>query len=309
VFFEKIAASQHIVLIAHINPDADSLGSASAMYTQILRLQKKVTFFCATENIDRRLAFLPWFDKIRHQFPSSADLAISFGCGTKAGLGVEVVLPLINIVHHGSNVLNGAINIVDKDAISTTQVVYEVLNKHAIKPNAKMATALYAGLIDDSLSFQSEYVNEKIFVMAAALSRAGAQTRICAEQLFERHSLAALRLKGLILLELKLFEAGRVAVMKVNREMLLQSGAHSSDCVAPLHESMGLPTVEIALMLRQKKDGSIKVSLRSSNGFDVSKISEIFGGGGHSHTAGFELTGTEIDAAAEMVLMKIQKEL
>jgi len=309
VLFERIEAARHIVLIAHINPDADSLGSASAMYTQMLRLQKKVTFFCATENIDTRLAFLPWFDKIRHQFPSSADLAISFDCGTKGRLGVEAAIPLINIDHHGSNTLYGDLNIVDTGAVSTTQVVYELLFKHGIKPNTKMATALYAGLIDDSISFRSERVSENTFTLAASLVNAGAQTRECAKQLFERHSLAALRLKGLILQELQLFEAGRIAVMKVSREMMLQSGAHPSDCEAPLYESMGLPTVKIALMLRQKQDGSIKGSLRCDHSIDVSKIAESFGGGGHRYAAGFEMADIEINAAADAVLRKIQKEL
>jgi len=294
-FFNAIDSAQHVVLIAHINPDADSLGSASAMYTQMLRLQKKVTFFCATETIDPRLAFLPWFDKIRHQFPSSADLAISFDCGTKAKLGVEVAIPLINIVN--------------TDAICTTQVVYELLSKYEIKPNVKMATALYAGLLDDSCSFQSERVNESTFTLAASLAEAGAEVRKCAEQLFERHSLAALRLKGLILQDLQLFEDGRVAVMKVSQEMMLQSGAHLSDCETALHESMGLPTVKMALMLCQRKDGSIKGSLRCKHGIDVSKIAEIFGGGGHRSAAGFDMTEIEIDAAVNTVLIKIQKEL
>ncbi|RLA72238.1 MAG: bifunctional oligoribonuclease/PAP phosphatase NrnA [Epsilonproteobacteria bacterium] len=307
-FFNAVNAAEHIVLIAHINPDADTLGSASAMYTQMLRLQKKVTFFCATENIDPRLAFLPWFDKIRHQFPSSADLAISFDCATKVRLGVEVAIPLINIDHNGSNELYGDLNILNTDAISTTQVVYDLLKKHDVKPNMKMATALYAGLLDDSWSFQSKRVDESIFTLAVSLAEAGAQLRECAEQLFKRHSLAALRLKGLILQDLQLFEGGRVAVMKVSREMMLQSGAHPRDCEAALHESMGLPTVKIALMVRQKKDGSIKGSLRCKNGIDVSRIAEIFGGGGQRSAAGFDMTEIEIDAAVDTVLIQIQKE-
>ena len=309
MLFEKIDAAEHVVLIAHINPDADSLGSASAIYTQMLRLQKKVTLFCATEDIDPRLALLPWFDKIRNQFPLSADLAISFDCGSYEQLGVEVTSYLINIDHCSLNTQYGDLNIVDTGAISTTQVVYKLLEQYGVKPNAKMATALYAGLLDNSLGFRSERTDEKTFMLAASLCQNGAQTRVCVEALFERTSLAALRLKSLMLQELQLFKEGRIAVIKVSQEMMLQSGAHLRDCEAVLYESLGLATVEAVLMLLQKRDGSIKGSLRCKSGLDVSNIAEIYGGGGDKTAADFEISGIEIDAAADNVLTKIQKEL
>ena len=73
----RIDKANHIVVISHINPDADSIGSASAVYTHILRLHKKVSWFCASKNISVKLKFLPWSEKIKNSFPASADLAIS----------------------------------------------------------------------------------------------------------------------------------------------------------------------------------------------------------------------------------------
>ena len=306
--FEKIDAASHIVVIAHINPDADSLGSASAMYTQMLRLQKKITFFCATENIDRRLAFLPWFDKIRHQFPSSADLAISLDCGSYARLGVEPDCFLINIDHHSANSAYGDMNIIDTGAISTTQVLFELFEQENITPNVKMATALYAGLLDDSFGFLSEKVDTQAFKMAAELCEAGALVHQCAVELFQRHSLAALRLKGLMLQEMRLADEGRIAILTVSLEMMLQSGAHGADCEAALHESMGLPTVQSALLLREKSNGVLKGSLRSETTLDVSAIAEYFGGGGHYHAAGFEIAEMSMAEAEREILKKMRKE-
>ena len=56
---EALDEAEHILIIAHVDPDADSMGSALAMYTHMLRLQKKVTLFCKTVNVDPALKFLP----------------------------------------------------------------------------------------------------------------------------------------------------------------------------------------------------------------------------------------------------------
>jgi phosphoesterase RecJ-like protein len=305
---EKISTASHVVVIAHVNPDADSMGAASAMYGQLLRWQKKATLFCATERIDPRLAFLPWFDKMRHQFPASADLAICFDCGTYARLGVDVPCPLINVDHHMGNEAYGDMNLIDATAISTTQVLYDFFAAEGIRPNAKMATALYAGLLDDSHAFLSAKTDERAFATAQELVRLGAEIRTCAAELFERHTLAALRLKGMMLKELQLKCDGRVAVTLVSRGMMDATGARAVDCEAGLEESAGLPTVETALMLRENRDGSVKGSLRSWC-YDVAGIAKALGGGGHRHASGFEFENMTLEEAFEKVMTLLQKEM
>jgi phosphoesterase RecJ-like protein len=305
---ETITSASHVVVIAHVNPDADSMGAASAMYSQLLRWQKKATLFCATERIDPRLAFLPWFDKMRHQFPASADLAICFDCGTYARLGVDVPCPLINFDHHASNEAYGDKNLIDVTAISTTQVLYDFFTAAGIRPNAKMATALYAGLLDDSHAFLSAKTDERTFATAQELVRLGAQIRTCATELFERHTLAALRIKGLMLKELQLRCDGKVAVLLVSRGMMEATGARAVDCEAALEESAGLPTVEAALMLRENRDGSIKGSLRSVR-HDVAGIAKTLGGGGHPHASGFDFENMPLEDAFDKAMTLLQKEM
>jgi phosphoesterase RecJ-like protein len=115
------------VLIAHKNPDADSLGAACAFYSYLLRSQKKITLFCISAEVNPNLAFLPWFDKITDRFPEDADCMISFDCGSYGRIGIEKELPLLNIDHHVSNDFYGTHNIINTSAISTTEVVYAIL--------------------------------------------------------------------------------------------------------------------------------------------------------------------------------------
>jgi len=306
--FEAIENAQHIVLIAHINPDADSLGAASAMYTHLMRLEKKVTLFCVTERINPRLAFLPWFDKMRHQFPKGAELAISFDCGAYKRLGVEVGCDLINIDHHKSNEAYGTINVVDTTAISTTQVLFDLFNANGIKINPKMATALYAGLLDDSHSFLAPKTDARSFTMAAALTEAKAEINACALALFHHNSLAALRLKGMMFEKMYLLLDARVVIHLVTREMMQASGGREVDCEAALEESMGLPHVELALMLRENRNGTVKGSLRCVGELDVERIAKEFGGGGHRHAAGLDVEGSSLDALCQKLLTVIKEE-
>ena len=307
--FKEIEEANHIVLIAHVNPDADSLGAASAMYTHLMRLEKKVTLFCATEQVNPRLAFLPWFDKMRHQFPKNADLAMSFDCGAKSRLGVEVLCPLINIDHHKSNEAYGTHNVIDTAAISTTEVLFNLFEEKNIKINPKMATALYAGLLDDSHGFLAPKTKTSSFEMAATLCKAKASTSEAAVSLFHNNSLAALRLKGMMLEKMSLHYNAQIVVHLVTREMMLESGAREVDCEAPLEESMGMPHIKVALMLRENRDGKIKGSLRSVGETDVEKIAQVFGGGGHHHAAGFEVENITLNALYEKVILLIQEEI
>jgi len=286
--FDRIAAAGHIVLIVHRHPDADSLGSASAMYTHLVRLEKRVTLFCPTSSPDRRLEYLPWFDKIRHTFPADAELAIAFDCAGAARMGVVPGCDLVNIDHHPSNDGFGTLALVDPEAISTTALLYALFKEAGIRINAKMATALYAGLFDDSDSFSAPRVGRETFEMAADLAACGADLQSSSLWLMHRTSLAATRLKGVLLQELQLFDEGRIAVLHVKPEHFERTGARPLDCEGALHEGLCLSSVETVLLIRERGDGSFKVSLRGEGTRDLGSVAAGYGGGGHRHSAGFE---------------------
>jgi len=262
---QKIDAASRIVLIVSKYCDADSFGSASAFYTQLMRLEKKVTLLCSNEKPNYRLTFLPWFNKMRYQFASNADLFISFGCMTSSEMGFDIRGFLINIDHRHTNTLYGDLNIIDINAISTTQVVYDLLVQYDFKLNEKMATALYAGLLVASRGFQTENVQEQTFKFAAVLCAANAQSMRCSAELFQRRTLAALRLKGSMFQMLQLFVQGQLAVLQADRNLLLQTGATLEECMAVFEEVTGLPTVKTTLMLYEKRTGEVSVFIRREN--------------------------------------------
>ncbi len=299
--------AKHILIIAHVDPDADSMGSALAMYTHILRLHKKVSLFCKTEKMDPSLKFLPFFEKVRTSIPSDYDLAMSFDCGTYKRLGIEIDTPLVNVDHHISNEKYGTINLIDTTAISTSQVLYDFFQSNEIALNAKMATALYAGLVDDSQNFTTDKTDQRTFLMAADLIKSGADNALCVKMLFKQRSLGSVRMKGKMLSAAQLYASGRIVSTLVERSFFEETGAYEVDCEEALHETLELVNVEVAVMLRFTKDGRIKGSLRSSKGMDMNEVASYFGGGGHQHSAGFITEGNSL-IELETKLINIIKE-
>jgi len=301
--------AKHILIIAHVNPDADSMGSALAMYTHVLRLHKKVTLFCKTEKMNPALAFLPFFEKVKSTVPKDYDLAMSFDCGAAKRLGVEVDAPLVNVDHHVSNERYGSINLLDTTAISTTQVLYDFFKTNDIKINAKMATALYAGLADDSQNFTTDKTDARTFLMAADLVQYGANNALCTQMLFRERSLASIRMKAKMLSSAQLHCSGKVVSTKVEKSFFEETGAYEVDCEEALHESLDLVNVEVALMLRHTRDGRIKGSLRSKKGMDMNELASHFGGGGHVHSAGFVFDAKSLEEIENKIITLLKEKI
>jgi bifunctional oligoribonuclease and PAP phosphatase NrnA len=307
--FSLINQSNHIVLIAHENPDADSLGSASAFYSYLLRTQKKITFYCSSPNIADHLSFIPWTEKISNRFPLDADLAISFDCGSFGRLGVDYNGELINFDHHISNDQYGTFNCIDTSAMSTTQVIYEWFLSEDIKINGKMANALYAGLMDDTKCFRDPRCTLKIFGMAHRLLELGADHEQCVNGLYNSKTLASLRLQGEMLKRMKLVLDGQLALFEVDQELLAVTGACLGDCKAVLDEAVTLKIVNVALLLAVRKRGGISLSLRSDGAVNASEMMERYGGGGHHDRAGAKVMDKPLEQIRDEIISYIRQEI
>ncbi len=307
---KRIAEAKHIVVISHINPDADSLASASAMYTYLLTLHKKVSFFCLSKDIHQKLSFLPWFDKIRNSFPSSADLAIALDCSSQSRIGIEIECDLINIDHHSSNENYADFNLVSSTSISTTQVLFDFFKTNKIQINKKMATALYAGIIDDSDGFLSSDVDGTIFALVNELISSGAMHHTCNDFILKYRTLASLRLKALMLSNMSLINNAEIVVFLVKQDDFKATGAAYEDCELALEEALFLPTVKVTLLLRENENLAFKGSLRSKKDFDLSSIALELNGGGHKNRIGFELDTTcTMEKTVKKIVTLINKEI
>ena len=303
---ELIEKSKYILIITHVNPDPDSIGSALALSNLFHENRIKHKVFNVSDDLPQNLDFIPRFEKITNQLPAYFDLAISVDCGTYKRLGFELdpSIPLINFDHHKSNNSFGTVNIVDPMKSSTAELVFEFFKHNGLYITKNSATALYVGIYDDTLAFSLGRCDEITFEKINFLVECGASPSDIANKLLRRDSLSKYRIIPKVLDSLELFKEGEVASIIAKEEWFKETGAHNRDCEDALDMVMSIAIVRIAFFVRVV-NGTSRVSLRSKGKIDVSAIAGKFGGGGHFNAAGCTLDMLDVEKAKDLVLKEI----
>ncbi len=303
---ELIEKSRYILIITHVNPDPDSIGSALALSNLFHENKIKHKVFNVSSDLPQSLDFIPRFEKITDQLPAFFDLAISVDCGTYKRLGFELdsSIPLINFDHHKSNNSFGVVNIVDPQKSSTAELVFEFFKHNGLYITKDSATALYVGIYDDTLAFSLGRCDETTFEKINFLVECGASPSEIANKLLRRDSLAKYRIIPKVLDSLELYKEGEIASIIAMEEWFKQTGAHNRDCEDALDMVMSIAVVKVAIFVRIS-NGVARVSFRSKGQIDVSKIAGIFDGGGHFNASGCTIEILDVEKVKEIVLKEI----
>ena len=302
----KIEQAQSITILSHLNPDADTLGTALGIYALLIQNKgKRVEVVNASNALPMHLDFLPNFKKIKHKMDYSDSLIISCDCGSIDRLGFDLKgRDILNIDHHQSNTLYGSINVVVSEYASASQVAY-VLFDRLYTVDTDAATCFYTALLSDTRYFTTSSVNEEVFSVAKDLVKKGAKPEEIAYNFTQRRPLSSVRILEKSLASLRLYEEAKVAVLCVTKEEIISSGATIPDMEGIVDYARSLATVEIALFAMELEDG-IRISLRSKK-VDVARVAMAFGGGGHKVAAGFTLQQSGLQESIDTILDKINE--
>ncbi len=303
---QKIESAHSITILSHLNPDADTLGTALGIFALLSKdKSKKVEVVNASTALPLYLDFLPNFKKIKHHMDYTDSLILSCDCGSVDRLGFDLEgRDIINIDHHQSNTRYGSINVVIVEYASASQVAF-ALFKELYTVEADAATCFYAALLSDTRYFTTTSVNEEVFKTARSLVEAGALPDEVAYHFTQRRSLSSLRLLEKALASLSLYHDAKIATLMVTKKDIAASGATIPDMEGIVDYARSLATVEIALFAMELEDG-IRISLRSEK-VDVSKVAMAFGGGGHKVAAGFTIAQSDLQESIDTILIKIEE--
>ena len=227
----------------------------------------------------------------------SYDLFISLDCGDEERLGdaqkvMEKTPYVLNIDHHITNTKFGNENVV-KEASSTCEILYGLMEEE--KLNAGIASALYTGIIHDTGVFKHSNTSKKTMETAGYLVEKGIPFGKIIDESFYMKTYRQLQIMGRCLLESIRVMDGRCIVSVVTKQMMDFYGAKSSDLDGIIDELRTTQGVEVAVLLSEKEPLEFKVSMRSNQIVDVSKIAVFFGGGGHVRAAGCTIKGSSYD--------------
>ena len=132
---------------------------------------------------------------------------------------------------------------------------------------------------------------------AAACAQAGARIYELNMDLFETNTLARLKMQGWIVDHMKLLRGGSMCICAIPRAVEQEMGVTGDDMDNISSFPRTVAGVCLAATLRQSSDGKVKLSVRAIPGYDATRVTVPFGGGGHKGAAGATLPSPLEEAA------------
>ena len=302
-----LRAARRPLLIAHLAPDGDAIGSLLGLGWALKETGRQPTLACA-DPVPEGLRFLPGADEVASKMAGTEDLVVALDCSDLQRLGGLhdadrfSRLAVLNIDHHVTNTGFGDAQLIEPAAASTAQIVYGLLRRMQWPVSAWTATCLLAGLITDTRSFRTANTDAGTVRAALALVEAGAPLAEINAQLERGLSLSVISLWGKVLSSTQLRDG--IIWAEVSQAAQRECGVSSADNAGLVSFIASAREARIAVLLTEREDGRIEVGIRSAPGVDVSAVAVALGGGGHQQAAGCTLPGPP-EAAREVVLASL----
>jgi phosphoesterase RecJ-like protein len=307
--------ADNLLIVSHVFPDGDAMGSQLALGEILESLGKKVYYYCE-ELVSPMYEFMPGSEKLKNDLPdiSVFDAAVAVDCGDRFRLGQEVdtllqIHPFIVIDHHAGHKDFGDISWVEADRSSTAEMIFDL----ALALNADIsyneAYCLYTAIVSDSGSFKYESTTAYTFHVASQLLNRGVIASDVAGKLFDNYSVTRLRLLEKVLGSLELYADRQIAFISATNEMFEASGAKREDTEEFINLPRALASVKVAVFFTETFDGYIKVSLRAKGECDVSLVASKYGGGGHRNAAGYRVKDKTLAEVREELRRELKRRL
>lgn len=290
-----------VAIGGHVRPDGDCVGSTLGLYQYIKKCFPNIHVDVYLEDIPESFkSMIPVSEEILHEIDSKKryDLFVALDCGDAGRLGFSAPLfenakATVCIDHHVSNTSFADENYIVPDASSTSELVYNLLDKEKI--TTEIAECLYLGIVHDTGVFQYSCTSPETMEAAADLMRKGIRSNEIIDKTFYEKTYAQNQILGRALLESFLFMDGKCIVSYITKKIMDFHGVTPKDLEGIVSQLRVIKDVEVAILLYETAPQEYKVSLRATGDIDVSKVAGFFGGGGHKKAAGVTMKGTVHD--------------
>ena len=296
---DLIATRDRFLVTTHVRPDGDALGSEVGM-VGLLRQKGKDVRVVNASRTPPRYDFLDPDGTLFEHFGSRAtpenladrdavvilDLSAWSQLGDFADWVRGFAGPRLVVDHHVSQDDLGAIYLKDTSAEATGTLVAQAVEALGATLTPEMSTGLLTAIAMDTGWFRHPNTKPETLRTAARLTESGAKIEEIYRLLFERSTLGRLRMLGESLSSLRTDLDGRIAFATVTRDDFDRTGAIPQDTEDLVDYTVSVEGVDVGLLFIEQARGGIKLSVRSRNGLDCSKLAGQFGGGGHRAAAG-----------------------
>jgi len=313
-FLEFLKKPQKFLLTTHINPDGDGLGSEVAMALWLRAMGKQVRVLNdspvphAFEFLNRHLPLEGWDAERAEQRFTEAEALLVLDTSNRQRIGrvadvaARHVIAIAVVDHHVTHTRGfGQVNVIEPEASSTGEILYELMREAGAEITPEIAEALYVALMTDTGSFRYSNTSPRAHRMAADLIERGVDPHATQNRVNTHASAGRLRFFGEVLGALELHEGGRIVVLDAAPDQFQRHGLVGADTEGLVDLPRSIAGVEVVALFSEVEPGKVKVSLRSTGRASIDQVCSRLGGGGHAHAAGVLLRGSRADARARVL--------
>ena len=305
-----LEAASRILLVGHVTPDADCLGSMGAFKAALERRGKTCFASLPGDSVNRRLAFLAEMAGMTAATDAemrSCDLILAVDTAKARRVNLDGKLdaypdvPVLNIDHHATNIGYGSANWVDGGRSSTAEMVYEVLQSLGCEITPAIATLLYAGMHTDTHGFSLPNTTERSLKVAAELAGAGIDIADLCERLHRSMSKGEFDLLRVFYDNTCVSDDGHLAWSTADYDEIHDAGCTAEDIDDQVNVPRSIEGITVAILFTEGVKGKIRMNFRGERGVGILELAQAFGGGGHRAAAGAILDGS-IEEVSQRVL-------
>ena len=286
-FFDLIKEVSDILIVPHVSPDGDALGSCAALKIYLERLGKKADLY-VSEEISSKFECVKKYFEVKPETDHSYELVIYVDCAEKTRADVKFPEPKMSCVidHHFSNPLDADINIVDKKAPATGEVMYELFETTGVELDESSAASIYLAILTDTGGFLYESTRKRTLEIISKLydydfDRTDIVTRAMLKKSMSYNKLYSYVVKNAVILQ------NIAAVCYIDNDYYLASNVSHEDTDGLSNVLKNIEGIMLGVTLTEREKGLIKGSVRTDSPIDAVGLAKIFGGGGHVRAAGF----------------------
>jgi len=277
MLFNYINKNDYIGIIAHRNPDIDSISSI-LIVERILKNMEINSKIYLEKDLPKNLEFLNVFNSKFEKKLDNHNKYICLDCANYERLSVQPKIEnIINIDHHNTNTNYGDINLIDKTSVSTTHLLYKILKDQNQSLNKTISELILYGIYSDTQNLKTKNITSDTLRDVSNLIKNGINPNNIYRKI-NKISTKDLRTLGSALMNLK--QENKYAISRIHGS-LDKHLRISSNYISQLQNT------DLSILITENKEGELRTSLRS-NKINVSKIAEKFKGGGHKNASGFE---------------------
>ncbi len=291
----------NIEILTHHYPDGDTLGSAYALCLMLQSIGKKARVI-TSGTVARKYDFLKKgveLQEFERDFVVSVDVAAPSLLGENKTEYEDIIDLCID--HHGTNSIKAVVSYVDANAAAASEIIYELSKAMGIGLTQDMASCIYTGISTDTGCFRYSNTTPCTMLIAAELMAVTPNWHQINTEMFEVKTREKLTLEKMVYDTLEYSCEGKCALIYTTLDMQRQAGITDDEMEGLASIPRQIEGVLLGITMREKADGTFKISVRSNKDVSASDFCARFGGGGHKAAAGCTVEG-DLETVKKLML-------